>query len=345
LAILVSNVLVYASISSIINLSRSERYINRAVSVLIIGLLFIYGSIRLSNADNNPKSDGIQIGIIQGNVTADIKWKPDNLNISFERYFKLSSQAVDNGAKLLIWPETAIPAYLVQDGRRYRIVKDFVNDINVPLLTGIPYYEEIQPGEYIYYNSAVYLEPGREDYELYRKIHLVPISEKIPLSGRYKILKEIRLGQADWTSGDEFTLFDFEGYKFATVICIESVFPGFCREFAQRGAQFLVVITNDMWFGRTPLMEQHSLISVFRAIENRLPVVRAANTGVSLVIDKWGRIIEKSDVFNEQFLSGRIYPENSNSVYGKIGNIIPKLTSIITFLALVIAIRKFSKYN
>ena len=345
LAILVSNMLLYASISPKINMSSSKRYASWAMSICIVGLLLIYGTIRLNNADNENYSDGIKVGVIQGNVTADVKWKPDKLNISFERYFGLSTQAANDGAEIIFWPETAIPAYLVQDRRRYRTVKSFVDNLKIPVLTGIPYYEEIKPREYIYYNSALYLEPDKDEYGLYKKIHLVPMSEKIPLSGRYKILKEIRLGQADWTSGEEYTMFEFKDYKFATVICIESVFPGFCREFAQRGAQFLVVITNDMWFGNTPLMEQHSLISVFRAIENRLPVVRAANTGVSLIIDKWGRIINKSDIYKEQYLSEKIYPENSKSIYGKFGNLIPKLTSIITLFALIIAFRKSSKYT
>jgi apolipoprotein N-acyltransferase len=188
-------------------------------------------------------------------------------------------------------------------------------------------------------------EPGKEGYELYKKIHLVPMSEKIPLSGRFKVLKEIRLGQADWSSGSERTIFDLDGYKFATVICIESVYPGYCREFARRGAEFLVVITNDMWFGRTSLLEQHAMMSVFRAVENRIPVVRSANTGISMAIDKWGRIMAKSDIFKAEYLVSGINPEKSNSIYGRIGDIIPRISLVFVFISLIIAFIRRKGYN
>jgi apolipoprotein N-acyltransferase len=129
------------------------------------------------------------------------------------------------------------------------------------------------------------------------------------------------------------------------VICIESVYPGYCREFAQKGAEFLAVITNDMWFGRTSLLEQHAMMSVFRAVENRIPVVRSANTGISMAIDKWGRIMAKSDIFTIEYLVSEIHPEKSNSVYGRIGDIIPKISLALALISLIIAIIRRKGYN
>ncbi|UCE66081.1 MAG: apolipoprotein N-acyltransferase [Candidatus Zixiibacteriota bacterium] len=345
LVILVVNTCLYASISEKFHLGPRNRTTLRFVFVVLISALFLYGYWRLSNIPPQHEKDGLSIGLIQGNMTRDVKWKPEYLQENFERYFDMSRKAANAGADLIIWPETATPTYLVQYSTHFNRFKNFADSLGVPILTGTPFYESVGPGEYVYFNSAILAEPGKEGYEIYKKIHLVPMSEKIPLSGRFKVLKEIRLGQADWSSGSERTIFDLDGYKFATVICIESVYPGYCREFAQRDAEFLVVITNDMWFGRTSLLEQHAMMSVFRAVENRIPVVRAANTGISMSIDKWGRIVEKSDIFTVEYLISRIYPEESNSVYGSIGDIIPRVLLAFVFISLVIAFVKRKRYN
>jgi len=345
LFILAVNTCVYVSISEKFYLTDRNRFSIRLISVILMSMLFIYGHWRLGDVSEKHENDGLSVGLLQGNMTRDIKWKPEYLQENFERYFDLSKKAADGGVEFIIWPETATPTYLAQYRSHFNRFKDFVDSLGIPILTGTPFYEVIGPQEYIYFNSAILAKPGEEGYEIYKKIHLVPMSEKIPLSGRFKVLKEIRLGQADWSSGSERTIFDLDGYKFATVICIESVYPGYCREFAQRGAEFLVVITNDMWFGRTSLLEQHAMMSVFRAVENRIPVVRAANTGISMSIDKWGRIMEKSDIFTVEYLVSRIYPEESNSVYGRIGDIIPKVLLAFVFISLIIAFIKRKHYN
>jgi apolipoprotein N-acyltransferase len=335
----------YVSISEKFQLTGPRRTGLRVISVFLIGILFFYGYWRLGGAVREPAGNGFEVGILQGNMTRDVKWKDEYLQENFERYYDLSRKAAAHGAELIVWPETATPTYLVQYRSYFNRFKNFVDSLGVPVLTGTPFYQTVGPEEYIYFNSAVLVKPGKEGYDLYKKIHLVPMSEKIPLSGRFKILKEIRLGQADWSSGSERIIFDLDGYKFATVICIESVYPGFCREFAQKGAEFLVVITNDMWFGRTSLLEQHAMMSVFRAVENRIPVVRSANTGISMAIDKWGRIIEKSDVFKVEYLTARIYPEESDSVYGRIGDIIPKVSFGLVIISLIIALIRRRQYN
>ena len=345
LIILVVNLCLYVSISGKFNLADRNRTLLRFVSIIMIFLLYVYGYWRLGDASEKHGKAGFSVGILQGNMTRDVKWKPEYLEENFERYFGLSRKTADDGAELIVWPETATPTYLVQYRTHFNRFKNFVDSLGIPILTGTPFYESVGPSEYIYFNSAVLAEPDKEGYEIYKKIHLVPMSEKIPLSGRFKVLKEIRLGQADWSSGSERTIFDLDGYKFAAVICIESVYPGYCREFAQRGAEFLVVITNDMWFGRTSLLEQHAMMSVFRAVENRIPVVRAANTGISMSIDKWGRIVEKSDIFTVEYLISRIHPENSDSIYGRVGDIIPKVLLLFAFISLTIAFIKRKGYN
>jgi apolipoprotein N-acyltransferase len=223
-------------------------------------------------------------------------------------------------------------------------VKGLVDAVGVPLLTGVVYYYPDSLGGYIYYNSAILLEPGKDGYQLYNKVHLVPMSEKIPFSGRYRRLKDIHLGQADFSNGDKMTIFNADGLRFCTLICFESVFPGYTRQFTRMGAKFLVVITNDMWFGRTSLFEQHAMMAVLRAIENRLPVVRAANTGISLAADKTGRLLAKSGIFREAYLVATIHPEDAKSVYNTVGDVIPQASAAVALFCLIIVFLKQKEY-
>ncbi len=234
-------------------------------------------------------------------------------------------------------PRPPSPPISAQEPANMAKIKAFVDSVGVPILTGVVFYETVGPREYVYFNSALLVEPGNHDYQIYSKIHLVPMSERIPFSERYKILRDIHLGQADFSSGREQTIFTLDGIKFGTLICFESVFPGYANGFIKKGADFLVVITNDMWFGRTSLFEQHAMMAVFRAIENRVPVVRAANTGISMSVDKTGRILAKTGVFEEDYIVTNVHPEESRTIYGKIGDIIPQAGLLVSVLSLAFA--------
>ncbi|HBC45587.1 MAG TPA: apolipoprotein N-acyltransferase [candidate division Zixibacteria bacterium] len=344
LLVFVINLLVYVSVSDKFEYSEKGRANLRYLAVAFVLAFFIYGLIRVPQLHDPPRNDEITVGLIQGNVTKDLKWEPGNLSYSFDRYFDISRQAVRDGAKLLIWPETAIPTYLVQEPPNMARMRAFVDSIGVPVLTGIVYYETVAIQDYNVYNSAILLTPHQEKTTIYHKMHLVPMSEKLPFSEHYRKLRQIRLGQADFSSGQEQTIFRTDSVNFATLICFESVFPGYTRSFARKGAEMLVVITNDMWFGRTSLFEQHAMMAVFRAIENRIPVVRAANTGISLAVDKRGRIIAKSPIFKEDYLIVKVRPEASRSVYNRIGDVIPQAATVIAMISMVIAFWRRKEY-
>lgn len=338
LFILAVNMMIYASISKRFSIGGKARLSLRLFAVLIMASMYIYGLVRIPSSPENPQAKVLRVGIVQGNMTRGVKWEPENLYLNFERYFDLSRQVAGQNPELLVWPETAIPEYVLQREHLRKMMRSFVDSLQIPVLTGIPYYKTVNPGEYIFFNTAALIKPFEDSSEVYFKMHLVPISEKIPFREKFKILREIRLGQADWSNGQRQTIFDLDGYKFATVICFESVFPGFCRQFALEGAQFLVVITNDMWFGRTSLLEQHAMMSVFRAIENRIPVVRSANTGISMAIDRWGRILVKSDIFVPEYLAADIVPEDAGSVYDRIGDVIPEGALILSIVSIAVAL-------
>jgi apolipoprotein N-acyltransferase len=344
LLVLVINILIYLSISDKFIFRERGRTNLRYAAIFLILAFYAYGQIRLADQQQSTSPKSITVGIIQGNIGKDIKWSPTSLQYSFDKYFDISRDAVRHGAEFLIWPETAIPTYLPQEPQNMAQIRNFIDSINVPLLTGTVSWEAFGPRDYNAFNSAILVKPHQQDYQIYSKIHLVPMSEKIPYSEKFRKLQKVELGQANFSSGKEQTIFQIDDSKFGTLICFESVFPAYTNGFAKKGAEFLVVITNDMWFGRTSLFEQHAMMAVFRAIENRLPVVRAANTGISMFIDKWGNIHDKTEIFKDDYVVIKIHPEQSRSAYNKIGDVIPQCALVVVIISLAIAFWNRKKY-
>jgi apolipoprotein N-acyltransferase len=344
LFVLAINLLIYVSISPKFEFNEKGRLGLRYLAATIVLVFFGYGIVRKAQLHDPPKGDEMTIGLIQGNITKDIKWAPGNLNYSFDKYFALSRKAANDGADLLIWPETAIPTYMVQEPANMARMRAFVDSLGLPILSGIVYYETLGIEDYNVFNSAIFLQPHVEDFQVYSKIHLVPMSEKIPYSDRFRKLRKVQLGQADFSSGREHTIFRDDRIRFATLICFESAFPGFARTFTTGGAEMLVVITNDMWFGRTSLFEQHAMMAVFRAIENRVPVVRAANTGISMAINRRGEIQARTGTFEEANLIVKVRPEPASSVYDKIGDVIPQAATALSIVSLAVAFWRRREY-
>ena len=175
-----------------------------------------------------------------------------------------------------------------------------------------------------YYNSALLIDKQGEIAGRYDKLHLVPFGEYIPLKNTFKFLETI-VPIGDFTAGKDYTLFKLSA-KFAILICFEDTIPEISRGFVNRGADFLVNITNDGWFGRSAAPYQHLSASVFRAVENRVPMARSANTGVSCFIDFGGRIISavrqgNREIFIPGFKSEGITVGEKGSLYCRMGDI------------------------
>jgi apolipoprotein N-acyltransferase len=175
----------------------------------------------------------------------------------------------------------------------------------------------VRGGE-VYFNSAGLIVPRWGLVEKYDKIHLVPFGERFPFDDVFPFLKKVDFGEADFEPGGAYTVFtlgaepgtpvrpEVRGATFSVLICFESIFPELIRSFKESGAQFLVNITNDEWFGRTAAPYQHAEMAVFRAVETRSSIARCANTGVSMLIDPWGRITLQSGLFTREALVGSI---------------------------------------
>lgn len=283
------NLLVYFLIKN----RKKWRFAILLFAILII-LPYIYGSWVMFE---RTKQEGIKIALLQGNMKQKIKWDEKFLDYNIRTYLEMSKRAAQEQVDLIIWPETAAPCYLAAESLYFARVQKTCDELNTPLLVGTNDYQVTSGGRLGYYNSAFLFTPHGGYPRVYNKINLVPFSEKIPYDQVLGISERIQLGQSDFSNGEEFTIFEIPQGKFATLICFESVYPALVREFVNRGAEFLVNITNDGWFGKTHGPFQHSQIAVFRAIENRIAIARCANTGVSMFIDPYGRVKKATKIF------------------------------------------------
>lgn len=281
------NVLVYRMI--VIATAPRRRPIGAyaAIILLLVVVPFLYG---WGTIESLQSEDKVRVAVLQGDIDSFHKWDSAYVDQSFAVYETQAREAAAQGAELIVWPETAAPIYLRTRSHYQWELKRLTAATGIPMLIGTLEYSTVQGGGYLRYNAAVVLDRNgfRPDY--HAKMQLVPLGEWIPFSDKFRVLDKLDVGGAHFTAGQKIVLFDHPKGPYAAAICFESVFPDIIREFALHGARFLVNITNDGWYGMSSGPTQHALIAVFRAIETRRPIARSANTGISLLIDRTGRV-------------------------------------------------------
>ncbi|MEW6418564.1 MAG: apolipoprotein N-acyltransferase [Nitrospirota bacterium] len=287
-------------------------------SILLIFIIsvFLYGYLRLG--EERP-GKYLRASIIQGNIEQDKKWEPAYQNAVIESYRNLSLRAASSSPSMIIWPETAVPFFFKTDREYTKELIDF--QINANLLFGSVLVKGKKDGKYLLSNSAVMLDKAGMVSYIYDKIHLVPFGEYVPLQKALFFVDKLVEGVGDYIPGNHYFRAETPFGGFATLICYEIIFPGLVRKFYSNGGDFIVNITNDAWFGKTTGPYQHFSMAVFRAVENRKPLIRAANTGISGFIDSNGRIISKTNLFNQVVLTGDIKTDATRSFYTKYGDL------------------------
>jgi len=286
--------------------------------VVAFMFLFLFTSYGVYKLKNNSMWSSLRISVVQGNIEQQLKWDDAFAEDIVNKYEKLTVKAAKMHPDLIVWPETSYP-YLVQNlSSDVKAIKDLSRENKISILSGF-----VSERDNVFYNSALLFDEKGESDKIYNKIHLVPFGEYIPFESFLSFLREfIDKPIGKFVKGTDYTLFqinsvkllDLSGgarsrktsfHKFGVLICFEDIFPYISRRFVKNGADFLVNITNDAWFGRTPGARQHLQSSVFRAVENRVPLIRAANTGISCFIDSRGKILSVVSEDNEEiFISG-----------------------------------------
>jgi apolipoprotein N-acyltransferase len=251
-----------------------------------------------------------------------------------EIYKDLSLKAAASSPSIIVWPETAAPFFFQAERVYTEELVDFQNQLNAYLLFGSVLVKKKTDKQSLLSNSAVLLDETGDVAYIYDKIHLVPFGEYVPLQKILFFINKLVVGIGEYARGDRYIRAKTPFGDFATLICYEIIFPGLVRKFYANGGDFMVTITNDAWFGKTTGPYQHFSMAVFRAVENRKPVIRAANTGISGFIDSNGRILSRTDLFQKVILTGDVKTDKKISFYSKYGDLFMYICIIISIILL-----------
>jgi apolipoprotein N-acyltransferase len=287
-------------------------------ALLVFALPWLWGRRTL---DAIRLTDGPSVALIQGNIPGAMKWSGRHHEQIFSTYAELTVRAAADTTRpvLAIWPETATGTYLRRDPPWHEAMQSLSRAAGIAIFAGFPDYVYGESEPVRYFNAAGLFGAGTDDTLRYGKRHLVPFGERMPFQSVLP-LGRIRLGQAEWTAGSDATLFPSAAGPFAPLICFESIFPDLARGDVRRGARWLVNITNDEWFGNSAALYQHAAMAVFRAVENRVPLARCANTGLTILIDPHGRVRGALPVFQSGSCVGRLPMTTSSTPYTRWGD-------------------------
>ncbi|HTM00557.1 MAG TPA: apolipoprotein N-acyltransferase [Candidatus Omnitrophota bacterium] len=301
-----------------------------------VGVPVVWGTARLQAPAPAPL---VRVAIVQPNVGSHEKWVPalqDSVTARVERLTREAGMA-EPRATVILWPETALPYYVRVEPLKLQRLIALAKEVNRPILAGYPDAKLNAQGDVLTYNAAGLVLPAGAIVGQYEKIHLVPFGERIPFQGLFPFLGSIDLGQAEWTPGTRPYVFRRAGPAFGVLICFESIFPDHTRRYALEGAQYLVNITNDEWFGRTAGPIQHADLAILRSVELGMGVARAANTGVSMLIDPYGRVEARTPLFAEAVLVGTVKTGIGPTPFARWGDWVSMLSLAVTLILVAVA--------
>jgi len=312
---------------------RSYHWKGPFVAALLFAANLGYGHYRLGQ-DLDVRQQTLAVDLIQGNIDQSLKWVPANQQGTVETYRDLSLAAA-NGKPggLIVWPESATPFYFQDGGALSDEVVGTARKADAWLLFGSPAYEFVNRRPR-YLNSAFLLSRSGEVLGRSDKVHLVPFGEYVPLGRYLPFVDKLVEGIGDFSPGTVSPL-PMNGHAIGVLVCYEAIFPELAREWVRQGSDLLVNITNDAWFGRSSAPYQHLAMTRFRAIENRIWIARAANTGISALIAPSGRIVAQGPLFETLYLSGQVGLGARPTFYTRNGDFLPVFFLVTTVIWLV----------
>jgi apolipoprotein N-acyltransferase len=294
----------------------------RAGPGLLVAALLVAGSLAFGYQALRPAADlsrgrTVKVAVIQPVVAQSLKWDPAHRAEILTLYERLTREAARSQPAAIIWPETAAPIFLRGDPPLLDRLTRLSAELGRPLLVGSVDRQDGPPGAFL--NSAFFLT-GQGITSKYDKIHLVPFGEYVPLSSLIGFVRSWAEFISDFAAGQGRTVFPLPGAPFGTVICYEVIFPELFREFVAGGAMFMTNITNDAWFGETSGPWQHLSMVSLRAVENRVGIARAANTGVSAFVEPTGRISSWLSLGERGVLERPVALRDRTTIYTRFGN-------------------------
>ncbi|HQL00245.1 MAG TPA: apolipoprotein N-acyltransferase [Smithellaceae bacterium] len=315
-------VLLNVALYGIIRKRSKSAYALAGCVMLLWAAAYTYGFVRIQQIESFVhEGRPVEVSLIQGNIDQSVKWNPSFQEETLKIYETLSLQAKHSGG-LIVWPETAVPFLFSGQGDYSRRVRAVAQKTGNHLLFGAMSYAD-QKGETDFYNSAYLLSPTGEVSGKYDKVHLVPYGEYVPLRDVFPFVRALTAGIGDFARGEGYKPLAMNGEKIGVLICYEAILPHAARTYKTQGAGLLVNITNDAWFGTTSAPYQHLSMAIFRSVETRLFLVRAANTGISCVVDPKGRIVANTDIFKQDRISAQARFLSISTVYARFGDWFP----------------------
>jgi apolipoprotein N-acyltransferase len=285
-----------------------------ALGAVTLGATLGFGFWRLQEP---PPPGEASVAIMQPAIEQPLKWDPDHASVVLGIYHELTRQAATERPDLIVWPETASPTVLRRDPALLAGLTGVAAETNTALLVGSI---DVLDGRPQRLTNTAFLVGAQGIAGRYDKIHLVPFGEFVPLSGVIGFVRGWAEFIADLEPGARAVVFPGPPAPFGVVICYEGIFPDLFREFVNNGARMMVNMTNDGWFGRTSGPEQHLSMYPFRAVEHRIAVVRAANTGVSAFIAPTGQIVRHLNLFQRGVLADRVPLRQGRTLFTRLGD-------------------------
>jgi apolipoprotein N-acyltransferase len=296
-----------------------------------------WGSARMGENALTRQGVAFRVGLVQGNVSQDEKWSRDRAGNVVQTYLDLSRQVAGRGARLILWPESALPFFFEEEPLVGSAVRQVAIDTGSYVLFGSDQIERSAPARY--FNSAFLIDPTGQVAAVYRKVHLVPFGEYVPLKKLLFFAGPLVQAVSDFSEGERVVMLPVAGHLASTAICYEVVYPHLAREATSAGSQLLTTITNDAWFGRSSAAWQHFEMASLRAVEQGRYLARAANTGISGIVDPYGRVLARSTLFEQAAITGDIRFLTSRTVYARTGDLFVYACAAATLAALLLTMR------
>jgi len=314
---------------------------------VLIAILYIGGHCVISYEEKNSKvEDALTVAVVQPSVPQTKKWSREYFESIMGQTWNLFKTLEPDSVALILFAETAIPDFIDLRFKEQKFLEDYAVNNNAAIVIGIlsrNWDDQIKTKgkrKYNVYNSAFLFGSGYPPPE-YRKMHLVPFSEKMPFDDIFPVINYVDLGGGTFSPGDSLSI--WQPGNFSTLICYEAIYGSILREARRKGAKFIANLTNDGWFYKSIAPYQHFNLVRAHAVENGIGVVRAANTGISAFITANGKIIEKTELFEQKIIVNKIPLETRSTPYYFIGDYIEQVLFVFS-LVMIVAVIFFRKH-
>jgi apolipoprotein N-acyltransferase len=314
-------------------LSRSVRsmVMLAAVAAALFGIT-VWGNHRLANDSLVRQGHPVRVALIQGNIPQDEKWDETQAGNILNTYLSMTRDAANQRAQLVIWPESSTPYPFQDDRLGGERIRSVVRETGIELLLGS---DQVDHSTKAYYNAAFLVKKDGTVAAVYQKMHLVPFGEFVPLQRLLFFVGPLVEAAGAFTAGPKMVMLPTSHGPISTAICYEIVFPGLVRGSVVAGSQLLTTITNDAWYGHSSAPYQHFLQASMRAIEQGRYLARAANTGISGIVDPYGRVLQQSHIFERAVMVGEVRMLQGSTIYGRIGDLFAYTCAALTLAALL----------